>query len=171
MLNFNLKNVDQSWISLDEYKNAPAIVIIFTCNHCPYAIAYEERIKDLDKKYRPLGVPLIAISSNNPITYPQDSFENMIIRAREKDFGFPYVFDGSQEIAHAYKAERTPHAYLLKPMDDDFEIIYKGAIDDNYRDASQVKEHYLADKIDAVLAGEDLSYSETAAIGCTIKWK
>ena len=171
-LDFQLANVDDRLISLEDFPEAKGFVIIFTCNHCPYAIAYEQRIIDLNNKYAPKGYPVIAINSNDPIQYPQDSFENMKRNAKEKRFTFPYLIDETQDIATNYGAERTPHAFLIKKIDDGkFEIVYKSAIDDNYQNSEQVKEKYLEDAINQLMEGKEVEVKETKPVGCTVKWK
>lgn len=170
-MNFSLPNVDGNVISFKNYPDAKGFIVVFTCNHCPYAIAYESRLKNIHAKYAPLGYPLIAISSNDPTKYPQDSFDNMKIRATEKGFEFPYLFDESQDIARMYGAEKTPHVFLLQKTPAGLQLIYKGAVDDNYQSIDKVRTHYLADRLDSLLRGNQLSYSETIPVGCTIKWK
>ncbi|RMG23644.1 MAG: thioredoxin family protein [Bacteroidetes bacterium] len=170
-MNFSLKNVDDRIVSLDDFPDAQGFIIVFTCNHCPYAIAYENRLKELHATYADKGYPLIAINPNDPVQYPQDSFEQMKVRAASKGFEFPYLFDESQEIARQYGATRTPHAFILQKTEDGLEVKYKGAIDDNYQSAHNVKQRYLAKQLDALIAGKAVPYKETAAIGCTIKWK
>jgi peroxiredoxin len=168
---FKLKNVDGKFISLSDYPEAKGFIIIFTCNHCPYAKAYQDRIIQLDKKYKPLGYPVIAISPNDPEIVPEDSYENMVLVAKEKGFTFPYLFDGTQEVYRKYGAKRTPHVYLLKKGAGGLIVRYIGAIDDNYEDASQVKTPYLANALDALLAGRTPDLTFTKAIGCSIKDK
>ncbi len=166
---FRLKNVDGNYVSMSDYQDAKGFVVIFTCNHCPYAVAYEDRIIELDKKYKPKGFPVIAINSNDPAAEPRDSYELMQVRAREKGFTFPYLFDDGQKVYPVYGATRTPHIYLLNRVGSDLVVAYIGAIDDNYRDASAVEEPFLADAIDALLAGQKPDPDFTRAIGCTIK--
>jgi peroxiredoxin len=170
-MNFKLKNIDDKMVELKDYKNEKGVVVIFTCNHCPYSVAYEDRIIALDKKYKELGYPVVAINPNDPISYPEDSFENMKIRAEEKGFTFPYIFDDGQKVYPVYGAKKTPHVYLLEKKKKDFYVAYIGAIDDNSKDADAVEETYLADAIDALLAGEKPDPSVTKAVGCSIKVK
>ncbi|MDX2283985.1 MAG: thioredoxin family protein [Bacteroidia bacterium] len=170
-LNFRLQNVDGRWVSPDDYPDAQGFIIIFTCNHCPYSIGSEGRLIALHERYAPLGYPVVAISSNDPEQYPQDSFEQMQVRARERGFPFAYLFDGTQEVAHAYGAERTPHAFLLHKGALGLEVLYRGAIDNHPKDASQVTESYLSRVLDSWLSEGWVTLSETPAIGCTIKWK
>lgn len=168
---FNLKNIDGKMVKMADDKAAKGFVVIFTCNHCPYAVAYEDRIVTLDKKYRPLGYPVIAINPNDAVAYPADSFEAMQKRAKEKGFTFPYLVDETQQVAKAYGATKTPHVYLLQKSNNKLVVKYIGTIDDNYQEADEVKEPYLANAIEALLAGESITTAETKAVGCSIKWK
>ncbi len=165
---FNLKNVDGKMVSLGKMKKAKGYVVIFTCNHCPFSVAYEDRIIALHKKYAKKGFPVVAINPNDKDIQPADSYENMQKRAREKSFPFVYLYDETQEIARAYGATRTPHVYLL---DKNLRVRYIGAIDDNHEEPSAVKERYLENAIEALLAGKEIPRTETKAIGCTIKWR
>ncbi|MDP2088853.1 MAG: thioredoxin family protein [Flavobacteriaceae bacterium] len=166
---FKLKNVDDKMVSLSDFKKAKGFIVIFTCNHCPYSVAYEDRIIDLDKKYKEKGYPVIAINPNNPAKEPKDSFDLMKVRAKEKGFTFPYLFDDRQKIYPQYGATRTPHVYLLKKEKGNLVVSYIGAIDDNYKEASQTKVKYVEDAVDALLKGEKPLTTETKAIGCSIK--
>lgn len=166
---FRLLNVDGNYVQLSDFADAKGFVVVFTCNHCPYAVAYEDRLIGLDNKYRPKGFPVIAINPNDPSLEPRDSYERMQERAREKGFTFPYLFDEGQEIYPQYGATRTPHVFLLSRVDNDLIVSYIGAIDDNYRDASAVEEQFLANAVDALLEGRKPDPDFTRAIGCTIK--
>jgi peroxiredoxin len=166
---FRLKNFDGNYVSMSDYADAKGFVVIFTSNHCPYAVAYEDRIIELDRKYKPKGFPVIAINPNDPAAEPRDSYELMQVRAREKGFTFPYLFDDGQKVYPVYGAARTPHIYLLNRVGSDLVVAYIGAIDDNYRDASAVEDPFLANAIDALLAGRKPDPDFTRAIGCTIK--
>ena len=166
---FNLKNVDGSMVSLQSLNGAKGYIVIFTCNHCPYAKAYEDRIIALDKKYKKLGYPVVAINPNNPEKQKDDSFEKMRERASEKGFTFPYLFDEGQKIYPQYGATKTPHVYILEKTDNGNIVRYVGAIDDNYEDAAAVKEKYVENAVDALLAGKEVPVKETKAIGCSIK--
>jgi len=168
---FKLKNTDGKLVSLSDYPDAKGFIIIFTCNHCPYAKAYQDRIIKLDKKYKQLGFPVIAISPNDPDLVPEDSYDNMVLLAREKGFTFPYLFDGTQEVYRKYGAKRTPHVYLLRKKGGELIVQYIGAIDDNYQDATKVTIPYLANALDALLAGRTPEPTFTKAIGCSIKDK
>jgi peroxiredoxin len=168
---FKLKNVDGKMVSLADYKSAKGFIVTFTCNHCPFAKAYEDRIIALDKKYAALGYPVIAINPNDVTREPDDSFDKMIARSKEKHFSFPYLYDESQEIAKAYGATRTPHIYLLSKSGNELTVEYIGAIDDNTDDASAAKEKYVEQAISELQAGKKVTTNSTKAIGCGIKWK
>lgn len=166
---FSLENINGKMVSLADYKEAKGFIITFTCNTCPYAVAYEDRIEALNKKYADKGYPVIAIMPNNTEVKPGDSMEAMQKRAKEKGFTFPYLMDKDQEIYPQYGATKTPHIYILKKTKKGNVVKYIGAIDDNYQDASAVTEKYVEDAVDALLKGEDIKVTETRAIGCSIK--
>lgn len=168
---FRLLNVDGKMVSMADYNDAKAFLVIFTCNHCPYAVAYEDRIIALNSKFKPMGVPVIAINPNDPVVQPADSYDNMKIRAKKKKFNFPYVIDATQEVTKKYGASKTPHVYLVVKEGGKYVLRYIGAIDDNYEDAAAVKTKYVEDAVNAVLDGKAPEVSSTKAIGCTIKWK
>lgn len=168
---FKLKNLEGEMISLSNFKKAKGYVVIFTCNHCPYSIAYEDRIIALDKKYKELGFPVIAINPNDSTIAPDDSWSKMKERAIEKEFTFPYLLDEHQEVYKQFGATRTPHVFVMSRGDEGAKVEYIGAIDDNYADASKVKTKYLENALDKLLAGEKPDPDFTKAIGCTIKAK
>ena len=163
---FNLLSVTGDNISLDSYENASGYIVIFTCNHCPYAVMYEDRLNALHAKYAPQGYPVVAINPNDPAVKPADSYDNMVIRAQEKNFQFHYLFDDGQEVFPVYGATKTPHVYLL---DQNKVVRYIGAIDDNPRNGDDVSEKYVENAIEAIKAGNDPSPLTTKAIGCSIK--
>ncbi len=163
---FSLKNVDGKMVSLSDYANAKGFLVIFTCNTCPYAKAYEDRIIALDRKYKSRGVPVIAI---NPNSKSGDGFAKMKERAKEKGFTYPYLYDEGQKVYPQYGATRTPHVFLLEKTAKGNVVRYIGAIDDNYQDASQVKDKFVENAVDAMLAGKEIDPSTTKAIGCGIK--
>lgn len=168
---FKLKNIDGKMISMADYKDAKGFIVVFTCNHCPYAKAYEQRIIELDKKYKALGWPVLAINSNDVNQNAEDSYEGMQTNAKEKGFTFPYLYDESQEVAKRYGATRTPHVYLVQKEGKKMVVKYIGAIDNNYEDASAVTEKYVESALDALSRGKAPEKQETKAVGCTIKWK
>lgn len=166
---FSLKNVNNKNVSLKDYKDAKGFIVIFTCNHCPFAKAYEDRIIALDKKYAKLGYPVIAINPNNPEKQKEDSFVLMQARAKEKGFTFPYLFDEGQKIYPQYGATKTPHVYILEKTAKGNEVKYIGAIDDNHEDAAAVKQKYVENAVNSLLEKKEIAVKETKAIGCSIK--
>lgn len=166
---FKLKNIDGNMVSLADYKEAKGFIITFTCNTCPYAKMYEDRIIELDKKYAPLGYPVIAIMPNNTQVKPGDSFEEMQKRARVKGFTFPYLIDEGQKVYPKFGATKTPHMYVVEKTKKGNMVQYIGAIDDNYKDASAVSKKYVEEAVDALLEGKEVEEKVTRAIGCSIK--
>ena len=166
---FKLKNIDGNTISLSDFKEAKGFIVIFTCNTCPYAVAYEDRIEALNKKYAPKGYSVIAIMPNNVKTKPGDSMKEMQIRAKQKGFTFPHLMDADQSIYPQYGATKTPHIYVLESTDRGPVVQYIGAIDDNYKDATLVKNKYVENAVDALLNGVPFEVNKTKAIGCSIK--
>jgi peroxiredoxin len=166
---FKLTNIDGNTVSLSNFKDAKGFIVVFTCNTCPYAVAYEDRIEALNKKYAKKGFPVIAIMPNNVQTKPGDSMEAMQKRAKEKGFTFPYLMDSDQSIFPKYGATKTPHVYVLESTDRGPVVEYIGAIDDNYKDAALVKTKYVENAVDALLSGVDFEVHKTKAIGCSIK--
>jgi peroxiredoxin len=166
---FSLKNVDGKMVSLKNMKNAKGYIVVFTCNHCPYAQAYEDRIVALNNKYKALGYPVVAINPNNPEKQKEDSFANMQQRAKDKKFAFPYLLDEGQKIFPQYGATKTPHVYILQKTSKGNVVKYIGAIDDNYEDAKAVKQKYVENAVDALIKGKEVTVKETKAIGCSIK--
>jgi peroxiredoxin len=167
-ISFELPGVDGKEYKLSDYFGVEALAVIFSCNHCPYVQAWEDRMVQIQADYADKGLQFLVISSNDVSQYPDDNFPKMKERAEVKGFNFPYLFDESQDIAHAYGAERTPEVFLF---DRSGVLQYHGAIDDNYDDPNGVKAHYLRDALDAVFAGKTPSVQETPPVGCTIKWK
>ena len=166
---FKLKNIDGSFVSLSDFDDAKGFIVIFTCNHCPYSVLYEDRIIELDKKFKSKGYPVIAINPNDPAKQPEDSYENMKIRAKEKGFTFPYLFDEGQKVFPKFGATRTPHVFLLNKEDEKLIVKYIGAIDDNSKNKDQVKEPYLDNAVTALLNNNKPNPEFTKAIGCSIK--
>lgn len=165
---FSLKGVDGKTYSLADFAAAEALVVIFSCNHCPYVKAYEDRMIAIQKDFLAQGARFAVINSNDSVNYPEDSFENMSRRAKDKGFNFPYLHDETQAVARAYGATHTPQLFVF---DDKRRLSYAGKIDDNWEDAARVKEQFLRDALDAIVAGKRPKVSQTHAIGCTIKWK
>lgn len=164
---FTLKDVDGSMRSLADYAGKQVVVVIVTCNHCPTAIQNEDRLIEIQRDYADKGVQLIAINPNETDGHPTDSYEHMLLRAKEKGFNFPYLRDETQEIAKALGAVRTPEVFLFGP---DRTLVYHGRIDDNPDDPKAVKRHDLRVALDEVLAGKSVTVSDTPPVGCTVKW-
>lgn len=169
--NFNLKNANKAkgsdMISLDDARGNNGTIVVFECNHCPYVIASIGRMEDMARYASESGLGFVGINSNDPIVYANDDFEHMVKRA-EGGMGYPYLHDDTQEIATAYDAKRTPEFFLLNNEDT---IVYKGRMDDNPRDPSNVTTTDLKDAVDALLSGNEILVTETESIGCSVKWK
>jgi peroxiredoxin len=163
---FSLKNVDGKFVSLSDYKDVNGYLVIFTCNYCPYAQIYEQRIIDLHKKFAPLGIPVIAINPNSPLVVPEDSFEEMQKRAKAKKYPFAYLIDEDQTVMPKYGATRTPHVFLLNA---NRVVQYIGAIDDNPESPAAVKNRWVELAATAMLSGEKPNPNYTRAVGCTVK--
>lgn len=168
---FKLKNTDGKMVSFSDFKKAKGFIVVFTCNHCPYAKKYEDRIVALNKKYKSQGYPVIAINPNDPNVQPEDSYQKMIERAKEKGFTFPYLVDEGQKIYPQYGATKTPHVFVLQKEGSKNIVKYIGAIDNNYEDPNDVSERYVEDAVDALIKNESIKMTKTVAIGCTIKVK
>jgi peroxiredoxin len=165
----NLKDVNGKMVSYSNYPEARGFIVIFTCNTCPYAVASEDRIIALDAEFRGKGYPVIAINPNNPKAQPDDTFELMQAKAMDKGFTFPYLYDASSMVYAEYGAKKTPHVYLLQREDGKNIVKYIGAIDDNVRNGNAAKERFLANAVNELIAGKEISVKETKAIGCSVK--
>lgn len=168
---FKLLNVNGKVVSLDDYKKAKGFIIVFTCNHCPFAKLYQQRLNELNTKYSALGMPVLAISSNDAEAVPEDNYEEMVKRAREKKYNFPYLFDSTQEVARAFDAAKTPQAFVLFKEGGKWIVKYSGAIDDNGKEPEKVKNHFVIDAVEALLHHQPVPVSTTKSVGCAIKWK
>lgn len=168
-----LPSTDGRMVKSTDFAGARAVVVVFSCNHCPYVQAYEDRMIKFQKEYAPQGVTMIAINSNETENYPDDDFDGMVRRAAEKKFNFLYVRDESQEVAEAFDATHTPEFFVFGALSGKvgLHLQYHGKMDDNYKDPSAVKRRYLEEAVDAVLAGKPVAEPETHSMGCTIKWK
>jgi len=164
---FDLPGVDGRNHSLEEYADATVLVLVQSCNHCPYVIAWEGRINALQREYADRGVKIVALSSNDPDAYPADSFDRMVEHARDAGYVIDYLYDESQDVARALGSERTPEVFVY---DADRRLVYHGAVDDN-REEDQATAHYLRDAIEAALGGETPAVTDTPAVGCTVKWR
>ena len=165
---FALGGVDGQVWSLESFAPAELVVVVFTCNHCPVAVAVEDRLIALQRDYSARGVRLCAINPNDASTHPDDSFPQMVARAKDKGFNFPYLRDETQEVAIAYRAMCTPDIFVV---DRHHKIVYMGRIDDCWQDEARVERRDLRLALDALLAGEPLPFESVPATGCSIKWK
>ena len=165
---FDLPGVDGENYSLADFQDARLLVVVFSCNHCPYVIGSEDRMNQLYSDYADQGVAMVAINSNETDDHPTDSFEHMVQRAQDKGFAFPYLRDESQQVAKAYGALRTPHFYVF---DGERKLRYTGRMDDNPRTPGAETTHELRDALDALLAGQQPAVALTNPIGCNVKWK
>jgi thiol-disulfide isomerase/thioredoxin len=170
----NLNGVDGKTYSAPNFLRCDALVVVFSCNHCPYVKAYEDRMIALQRDYANKDVQLVAINSNDADNYPDDRFDKMVERAKEKKFNFLYLRDENQEAAELFGATHTPQFFLFFAEDGiprEFKLRYSGKMDDNWDHPQDVKENFLRNALDAVLAGKPVKPEETFSIGCTIKWK
>lgn len=163
---FNLKGTDGAMHSLDSVKGPRGVAVIFTCNTCPYAKGYEDRLIALAKEFGPKGVGFVAINPNDPKVAPGEEFEAMVTRAKEKALPYPYLVDTTQQIAAAYGARVTPHIFLL---DASGTLVYRGRIDDSLEEG-KISKRDLRAALDAVAAGRPVPVATTKAFGCGVKW-
>lgn len=168
---FTLQSVDGKSVSLADYKDQSGVILVFTCNPCPFAKAYEQRIIKLHNTYSDMGFPVVAINPNDVEMSPDDTMEQMRARARDKDYPFVYLKDETQEVYKSYGATKTPHIYLLKKHGDKFKVAYVGAIDDNAMEEASVSNKYVESAIAALMSDSKPQPATTTAIGCTIKSK
>ena len=173
---FALPGTDGKTYTLESFKNARALVVIFMCNHCPYVIAVQDHINALARKYATQNVALVGINSNDAVRYPDDSFAAMKERAKKEGFVFPYLFDETQSVARAYDAVCTPDPFVFenvsgKKVSGEFVLRYHGRIDDSWKDPARVTKTDLALALDAILAGKSPSAEQIPAMGCSIKWR
>ncbi|MEM1347085.1 MAG: thioredoxin family protein [Myxococcota bacterium] len=165
---FSLPATDGNTYALADYSAADVLVVVFTCNHCPYAVALQGRVADFARAYADRNVRVVAICSNDPVRYPADNFDAMRARAQQEGFPFPYLHDATQEVARAYDATCTPDFFVF---DADHTLAYRGRFDDNWRDPDAVTQRDLPAAVDALLAGARPAPEQAAAVGCSIKWK
>jgi peroxiredoxin len=166
---FSLVNVDGRTVSLADFAKAPALVVIFMCNHCPYVKHLADALARFSAEYMAKGVAFVGINSNDVANYPNDSPERMVAEAEERGYQFPYLYDDTQEVAHAYHAACTPDFYLF---DGDRRLVYRGQFDSSRPESGiKITGGDLSAAIDAVLAGGKPSAAQKPSIGCNIKWK
>ncbi|NJM93578.1 MAG: thioredoxin family protein [Cytophagales bacterium] len=166
---FSLKNVDGQQVQLSDYKDRKGVIVVFTCNHCPFAKMWEDRIIDLHQKYAAKGFPVVAVNPNP--NHEGDRFADMQARAEKKKYGFPYLIDETQGVSKSFGASRTPHVFILENMGGEFKVAYIGAIDNNYKDPKAVSERYVEDAVNSLLAGKRPKVDMTKSVGCGIKWE
>ena len=164
---FSLSGIDGQTHSLESFADSEVLVVVFTCNHCPYAKAVESRLVELQRDYQDRGVALVAINPNDAVAYPDDSMEAMKVRAEQRGFNFPYLRDDSQEVARAYDAACTPDIFVF---DGDRRLAYNGRLDDNWKEPAAVQRQDLRLVLDALLAGKSHDFEAVPSMGCSIKW-
>jgi peroxiredoxin len=164
---FDLPGVDGRRHALADYANAEVLVLIQFCNHCPYVLAWQDRINAIAREYADRGVAVVAIGSNDAKTHPEDGFDAMVARSREEDFAFDYLYDEDQSLARALGSQRTPEVFVF---DRDRRLVYHGAVDDD-RSGDAISKHYLRDALDAALEGRAPEIADTPPVGCTVKWR
>jgi len=168
---FKLKNVDGKEVSFASFPKAKGYIVVFTCNKCPYAIGYEQRIIDLDNKFRPQGYPVIAINPNDPEASKADTFEKMQELAKNKKYPFPYLFDAGQKVTDQYGAKRTPHLFIVSKTVKGNVVEYVGAIDNDPEGNNTQKTKYAEDVIASLKSNQKPTITQTKEIGCTVKRK
>ena len=165
---FSLPGVDGKRWSLDEFRDAPYLVVTFWCNHCPFVQAWEGRMIDLARRFGPRGVAFVLINANDDRAYPDDGWDRMVARAKEKGYPFPYLRDDPQSVARAYGARVTPHPMVFGP---DRRLVFQGAIDDRHDRPTEVRQRFLEEALEALLAGRPVPVAERAVLGCSVKWR
>lgn len=168
MADTKLKNVNGKEVSIASVKGSKGTLVIFTCNHCPWAKAWEGRIAELSNTYSKKGIGVVLINANDPAAYPEDDFDGNVAKAKQLKLNVPYAVDATSDVARAFGATKTPEVYLF---DKPGKLVYHGAVDDNAKEADKVTARYLKDALDAVVAGKPVPLAETKALGCTIKYR
>ncbi len=165
---FTLPATDGKTYSLSDFKDSKAVVVFFTCNHCPIVIGSDEVTRKTAERFLKQGVAFIGINSNSKNTYPEDSFDNMVKRMEEHKFPWHYLYDESQEVALAYGALRTPHFYVF---DSDLKLVYTGRGVDSPRDTSKMTVNDLENALEELMAGKPITTAATNPLGCNVKWE
>jgi peroxiredoxin len=168
MVDVKMKNIDGKDINLKDIEKPAGTLVVFTCNHCPFAKKWSSRIVELGNAYSAKGIGVVAINANDPKAYEEDAYETMQTRAKEIGMEFPYVVDATSNVARAFGATKTPEAFLF---DKSGKLVYHGAIDDNGDEPAKVEHAYLKLALDSVLGGKDVAVKETKSIGCGIKFR
>ena len=170
--NFKLKSATTNkWVSLSDYKNAKGFIFIFTCNKCPMAKFYSQRLNQMNEKYKKTDVPLIAINSMDTLVYAEESFRRMQLKVKKEQLNFPYLQDKKQNVAKEFKAENTPQAFVIWKVKGKYIIKYEGAIDDNSGEPEKAQHHYLTDAVDQLLQGNKVKVPKSESFGCKIFYR
>ncbi|MBS1773803.1 MAG: thioredoxin family protein [Bacteroidetes bacterium] len=167
---FCLQNIDGKYIATDNYKNAKGFIVVFTCNHCPFAKLYTQRLNALNAKYSKLGVPLLAVNPMDSLVYENETLKGMKAWAKEKQFRFPYLKDGSQQVAKSFYALHTPQAFVIWRVNSKWIVKYSGAIDDNGQHPEKAKS-FIANAVDDLLQGKEVAEPENLSFGCAIHYR
>lgn len=165
---FDLPAMDGKQYRLEDFKDKKVLVMMFICNHCPYVKAVEDRILRLVREYEGKSVQFVGICSNDPTDYPEDSFENLQKRWRQKNYGFPYLHDLEQVVAKIFKAVCTPEFFVYGS---DRKLAYHGRLDDNWKEPQAVRQRELKEAINLLLADKTIDFKQTPSMGCSIKWR
>lgn len=165
---FLLKCVSGKFVGMSTYPEAKGMIVVFTCNHCPFAKLYPERTNELHRQYAAKGIPLLAISSTDTVLFEEDGLAEMQKVSQQQGFVFPYLFDVNQTVVQDFGAQKTPHAFVLARSEDGWKIVYSGSIDDNGADPSAVKHKYVEDAVRSVLKHKKVKVAHTSNIGCFI---
>jgi peroxiredoxin len=168
MTDVKMMNVDGKNVTLAAAKGTRGTLVVFTCNHCPWAQAWTDRIVALGNEYSKKGIGVVAVNSNDPNAYEEDSYDAMVVRAKERGMKFPYVVDATSDLARAFGASHTPEAFLF---DKNGKLVYHGAVDDNAREPEKVTARWLHDALEATVAGKPVAVATTKSMGCGIKYR
>ncbi len=163
-----MKSVDGKELSIANVQGKKGTLVVFSCNHCPWAQAWESRIVELGNTYAKRGIGVIVINANDPAAYPEDGFDVMVKRAKERKMAYPYVVDATSDVARAFGASKTPEAFLFGA---DGKLVYRGTVDDNAREPEKVEKRWLKDALEAVSSGKPVPVADTKAFGCSIKFR
>ena len=168
--NFALRNIDNKIVALEQFKNVKGFIIVFTCNHCPFAKLYTKRLNQLNRKYKKKGVPLLAVNSMDSLLYKEESFEMMQEMAKKEKYNFPYLQDANQTVGKDFNAEHTPKAYVIWKEENSWVIKYEGAIDNDGENPNKAKS-YIAEATDQLLKGQQVILPKTESFGCRIFYR
>lgn len=167
---FKLRNVDNQFLKLSDYSDAKGFVVVFTCNHCPFAKLYPQRLNAMNEKYKVLGVPLIAINSMDTLVYEDENFERMQEKAKKEQLNFPYLYDPAQLVGKQFGAEHTPQAFVIWKEKGQWLVKYSGAIDDN-GEHPELAKSFVNEAVEELLQGKTVSTPKTQSFGCRIFYR